>query len=194
MKFGRVPLQEAMGAILAHGVAAAGVAFKKGRTLTSADIDALARAGVGDVMIARLESGDVAEDEAARRIGEAARGPHTTLSTAMTGRTNLYAAERGLVLIDAARIDAINAIHESITVATLAPYEQVERRQMLATIKIIPFAAPDWAAKRAEELASPVSWSAKADHPRLRSGKSRGWCAVAHHDTGEASGAGRKFA
>ena len=167
MKFGRVPLSDAAGAILAHGVSAANATFKKGRTLSAADIEALAHAGVAEVMIARIEPGDVAEDEAARRIGEAARGPHTTLSTAMTGRTNLYAAERGLVLVDAARIDAINAIHESITVATLSPFEQVERRQMLATIKIIPFAAPAWAVKRAEEFALSLSWSAQADHPRL---------------------------
>jgi molybdenum cofactor cytidylyltransferase len=118
-------------------------------------------------MIARLEPGDVPEDAAARRIGEAARGPHTTLSTAMTGRTNLYAAERGLVLIDAARINAINAIHESITIATLSPFERVERRQMLATIKIIPFAAPEWAVAKAEEIAQSAPLIALAPfHPK----------------------------
>jgi molybdenum cofactor cytidylyltransferase len=157
MKFGRVPVTEAEGAVLAHGVAGAGVTFKKGRTLSATDIDALTRAEVTEVMVARLEPGDVPEDEAARRIGGAALGPHTTLSAAMTGRTNLYAAERGLTLIDASRVDAINAIHESITIATLAPYELVERHQMLATVKIIPFAAPAPAVKQAEELAKALT-------------------------------------
>lgn len=154
MKFGRIPVARAAGAILAHGVSAGDVNFKKGRTLTQADIEALRKAGVTDVMAAEVEPGDVPEDIAARRIGEALRGANTDLSTAMTGRTNLYAAERGLVRIDASRINAINSIHESITAATLAPFELVERRQMLATIKVIPFAAPEWAVAKAEQVAA----------------------------------------
>jgi molybdenum cofactor cytidylyltransferase len=149
MKFGRVPIAEAEGAILAHGAGA----FRKGRTLSAADIDTLRTASIDTVMIARLESGDVPEDQAATRIGKAAAGAHTTLSPAHTGRSNIYAKDRGLLVVDAARIDAINAIDESITVATLAAYDIVEPRQMLATIKIIPFAAPEAAVKKAEELA-----------------------------------------
>ncbi len=151
MKFGRVPVAQAQGAILAHGVSA--VNFKKGRTLSPVDIAALSSAKIATVMIARLDDGDVAEDAAAQRIGEAARGPGTALSAAHTGRVNLYASERGLIVLDAERINAINAIHESITIATLSAFELVEPRQMLATIKIIPYAAPEWAVKKAEELA-----------------------------------------
>ena len=154
MKFGRVPVAETAGLILAHGVTSGGVNFKKGRVLTAADIEALTRAGISEVMAARLEPGDVPEDIAARRIAEAIRGANTELSTALTGRTNLYANAHGLVTVDAARINEINAVHESITVATLAPFEVVEPRQMLATIKIIPFAAPDWAVNKAIEVSS----------------------------------------
>lgn len=146
MKFGRTPIAEAEGAILAHGAAT----FRKGRTLTAADIEALRAANVETVMIARLEPGDVPEDEAAARIGKAAAGKHTTLSAAHTGRTNIYADARGLLIVDTARVNAVNAIDESITVATLAAYDIVEPRQMLATIKIIPFAAPEAAVKKAE--------------------------------------------
>jgi len=146
MKFGRIPIAEAEGAILAHGAAT----FRKGRTLTASDIEALHAAHVETVMIARLEPGDVPENEAAARIAKAAAGKHTTLSAAHTGRTNIYANERGLLIVDTARVNAVNAIDESITVATLAAYDIVEPRQMLATIKIIPFAAPEVAVKRAE--------------------------------------------
>jgi molybdenum cofactor cytidylyltransferase len=149
MKFGRVPIAEAEGAILAHGAGT----FRKGRTLSTADIETLRTANIDTVMIARLESGDVPENEAATRIGKAAAGLHTTLSAAHTGRSNVYAQARGLLVVDAARIDAINAIDESITVATLNAYDVVEPRQMLATIKIIPFAAPEAAVKKAEGLA-----------------------------------------
>ncbi len=150
MKFGSVPVAEAQGSVLAHSVNAGDVVFKKGRALSAADIGALARAGVATVMVARLETSDVPEDAAARRIGESVRGPNTELSAAATGRSNLYAAERGLVLVDEARVNAINSIHESLTLATLAPFEIVERRQMLATIKVIPYAAPEWAVVKAE--------------------------------------------
>jgi molybdenum cofactor cytidylyltransferase len=172
MKFGSVPVAQAQGLVLAHGVSAAEINFKKGRVLSAGDIEALKRANIAHVMAARLEADDIAEDEAARRIGMAVAGAHTDLSTAMTGRTNIYAAERGLVLIDVTRVNALNAIHESITIATLAPFEVVERRQMLATVKIIPFAAPAWAVAKAEavETSPTLSWSAKADHPRLSSG------------------------
>lgn len=156
MKFGGVPVAEAQGCVLAHGVAAGDVSFKKGRVLSADDIGTLTRAGVKTVMVARLEAGDVPEDVAARRVGEAVRGPHTELSTAATGRCNLYAAERGLVLVDTARVNAINAIHESLTIATLAPFELVERRQMLATIKIIPYAAPESAVAKAEAVRTAV--------------------------------------
>lgn len=149
MKFGRAPIAEAEGAILAHGAAN----FRKGRTLSAADLEVLRAANVETVMIARLEPGDVPEDEAAARIAKAAAGDHTTLSTAHTGRCNIYAKERGLVIVETSRIDALNAIHESITVATLAAYDIAEPRQMLATIKIIPFAAPETAVRKAEELA-----------------------------------------
>jgi molybdenum cofactor cytidylyltransferase len=149
MKFGRVPVDEAEGAILAHGAGA----FRKGRKLSAADLVALRAAKIDTVMIARLDRDDVPEDVAAARIGNAAAGGHTTLSTASTGRSNIYAKDHGVLVLDAARIEAINAIHESITIATLPAFDVVEPKQMLATIKIIPFAAPAWAVAKAEEIA-----------------------------------------
>jgi molybdenum cofactor cytidylyltransferase len=60
------------------------------------------------------------------------------------------------VLIDVARVNALNAIHESITLATLAPFEAVEKRQMLATVKVIPFAAPAGAVAKAVGIGDAV--------------------------------------
>jgi molybdenum cofactor cytidylyltransferase len=62
-------------------------------------------------------------------------------------------AERGLLVADRARIDALNLVDEAITLATLAPFELVEPRQMAATIKIIPFAVPRAALDRCLALA-----------------------------------------
>jgi molybdenum cofactor cytidylyltransferase len=141
MKFGEVPLDDAVGAILAHAVRIDGFALKKGEVLTPERRCDLARAGVTSVVAARLEQGDVDEDEAARRLAERLTGAHTLSATAFTGRVNVYAATAGLVVVDARAVDAINAIDEAITVATLPPFRAVAKGDMIATVKIIPFAA-----------------------------------------------------
>ncbi|MFZ9446761.1 MAG: molybdopterin biosynthesis enzyme, partial [Alphaproteobacteria bacterium] len=64
MIFGEMPLSEAEGAMLAHGLKGDGFSFRKGRVLDRADIDAIARAGIARVVAARLAAGDVGEDEA----------------------------------------------------------------------------------------------------------------------------------
>src|SRR5579863_9254983 len=151
MQFGRFPVAGAAGAILAHGVRQRTLSFRKGRVLSADDIQALQDAGISDVTIAWLEPGDVAEDEAAARIAraaadaggstEGASGETVRVGAAFTGRANLYAQIAGLVLIDAAAIGGANACDEAITLATLQPFAKVTAGQMLATIKIIPFAA-----------------------------------------------------
>ena len=68
---------------------------------------------------------------------------------AFTGRVNLFAEAAGLVVFDAPAIDRINAVDESITVATLAPFRPVVTGDMVATVKIIPFATHGAALKAA---------------------------------------------
>ena len=142
MKFGAVSIADAVGAVLAHGVKTAEGSFKKGRVLTSADVDVLRGLGMAEIIVARLESDDVSEDEAARALAVAATGQGVTAQQAFTGRANLYSSVHGLVVIDRARVKAINHLHESLTIATLSPHSVVSPKQMLATIKIIPFATP----------------------------------------------------
>jgi molybdenum cofactor cytidylyltransferase len=144
MQFGRSPVAQAAGAILAHGVRQGGLSFRKGRVLSADDIVQLEELGITEITVARLESGDVAEDQAAARVAQAAgSGDHIRIGAAFTGRANLYAQAHGLTLVDTAAIDNANAAHEAITIASLAPFAKVEAGQMLATIKIIPFAAPE---------------------------------------------------
>ncbi|HEX2115231.1 MAG TPA: molybdopterin-binding/glycosyltransferase family 2 protein [Alphaproteobacteria bacterium] len=142
MKFGEIPVADAVGAILAHSHRVAAGTLKKGRLLSAEDIAALQAAGIRAVIAARLEPDDVGEDAAAAAISRALAGDHLVVSAAFTGRANLYAARHGLAVIDAERVERLNLVDEAITVATLAPYTLVEPRQMVATIKVIPFAAP----------------------------------------------------
>ena len=153
MIFDTIDLADAEGAILAHAVRAGATAFKKGRRLSAADLEALRTAGVDRVLAARLEPGDVHEDEAATRCARVVAGAHLSASEAATGRVNLFADVPGLVVIDAQGLDRLNLVDEAITVATLPAFAPVEPGQMVATVKIIPFAAPAPALNALEAVA-----------------------------------------
>jgi molybdenum cofactor cytidylyltransferase len=140
VKFGEVPLGEAEGAILAHSLRLADGALKKGRRLSGADLERLRAADMTGVVVARLEAGDVGEDPAAEFVATRLRGEGIRVGAAFTGRCNLFADAAGLLWVDAPAVDAINTVDESITVATAQANTVVKPRQMLATVKIIPFA------------------------------------------------------
>jgi molybdenum cofactor cytidylyltransferase len=142
MKFGPVDSKTALGLILAHGVKCGDATFKKGRVLSASDVSVLLDHQIETVWVAQLEASDVTEDEAARRVAVAIAGQGTSAQEAFTGRANLHASGHGLLVIDEARIRAINHLHESLTIATLPPHDVVAPKQMVATVKIIPFATP----------------------------------------------------
>jgi molybdenum cofactor cytidylyltransferase len=141
MRFARVPLAEAAGAVLAHSLRLSGGMIQKGRTLGAEELAALAADGHTEVVAAILEPGDVGEDDAAAGIAAAIAGPGVNASTAGTGRCNLHAAAPGLVTVERERADRLNSVDEAVTLATLAPYAQVAPGELVATVKIIPFAA-----------------------------------------------------
>ena len=140
MKFGETTLAEAQGAILAHSVKLGTRALKKGKPLTAEDIAALESAGRTSVIAARLEPGDIIENEAADRVAKALACPGVSIASAFTGRANFYGESAGLCLVDREAVDRFNLIDESITIATIEPSGVVEPKQMVATVKIIPFA------------------------------------------------------
>ncbi len=154
MKFGAVAVADAEGAILAHAVRIGRVILKKGRVLDSLDLEALREAEVETVTVARLEDGDIGEDEAARRIGEALKGAGVAAEPASTGRVNLVAEAPGLLGVERHSVDSINAIAEEITLAALPQLAPVEAGRMVATIKIIPFSVPEQTLARCVDVAS----------------------------------------
>jgi len=142
MIFGPTPVAEARGAVLAHTLRLPDRVLKKGTVLDEAALEALAAAGTTEVVAARMEPGDVPENEAAHRIAEAMTVPLVARTRAVTGRVNLVAETPGLLVVDPVLIDRINAVDESLTIATLPNFSPVMTRDMLATIKVIPFAVP----------------------------------------------------
>ncbi len=152
MEFGPVPVAEAAGAMLAHSVRAGARRFAKGERLDAEGAAALAASGVGTVWVARPGPEDLGEDEAAALVAAPLAGPHLSLSAPFTGRVNLYAEAAGVIRVDADAVLAANRVDEAVTIATLPDYARVAPRAMLATVKIIPYAAPAEAARRAAAL------------------------------------------
>jgi molybdenum cofactor cytidylyltransferase len=153
MRFGPVPLSEAEGGILAHSITVDGARLKKGRVLRSTDVAALAAAGIAEVTTARMEPGDMGEDAAAATIA-AALVPDPaacglTVSAPFTGRVNFFAGAAGVLRIAAGAVDALNRINPAITLASLSDHARVQPRQMVATVKIIPYGVPGAAVLRA---------------------------------------------
>ncbi len=150
MKFAKLPLAEAEGAILAHSMATPKGVIKKGRVLTAAEIDRLGAAGQTHVIAATLEPGDVGEDAAAIRVARAAAGSGVHAGAPFTGRANLFASAAGLAVIAPDAVARVNALDEGLTIATLNPFERVSAGQMIATVKVITFALPEAVVAAAE--------------------------------------------
>lgn len=139
MFFGEVRVEDAAGLILAHSLRLPAATLKKGRILSDADVRALKAAGIVRITGARLEEDDVGENAAAAMLAAALAGQGIVANQAFTGRCNLFAAERGLLVYDRDRLDRLNLVDEAITVAAAPAFEVAAARQMVATVKIIPF-------------------------------------------------------
>jgi molybdenum cofactor cytidylyltransferase len=140
MKFGSVPVAEAAGGIAVHSIRKAGLVLKKGTLIGPSEVAALRAADVGEIVVARLEPGDVSEDQAAAEIAATVAGEGVRIDRAFTGRANLFADDPGVLVVDKTAIDCLNLIDEAVTFATLPAFKPVVAGEMIATVKIIPFA------------------------------------------------------
>lgn len=139
MTFGEVPVEEAVGALAAHSVKAGEAVLRKGQLVTPEAAARLRAAGISRLVVARLGPGDIGEDEAAGRLARALAGSGVRVEKPFTGRSNLFAASAGILVIETGRVDAINAVDEAITVATLPAFKPVVEGEMVGTVKIIPY-------------------------------------------------------
>ena len=140
MKFGAVAPKDAIGATAVHTIRQGTLVLKKGTLVGAVEAAALDAAGIAEIVVARLEPGDVSEDVAAAEIATAIAGEGVHVDRAFTGRANLFARSAGILVVDRDPIDRLNRVDEAITVATLSAYKPVVAGEMIATVKIIPFA------------------------------------------------------
>ena len=157
MKFGAVAVSEAEGSVAVHSIRQGGLVLKKGTLIGKGEIAALRAAGIAEIVVARIEPGDVSEDAAAAEIAAAVAGEGVHVERAFTGRANLFAETAGVLVVDKDAIHRLNQVDESITFATLAAYKPVVAGEMIATVKIIPFAV----AEKARDAALAVAEAAR---------------------------------
>ncbi len=141
MRFGQLTVD--VGLICAHTMRLSdGSVFKKGRRLTEADVGQLRKDGISTLWAACLDESDLDEDQAAAQVARAVAGPNTRFADAATGRCNLHATCSGLLVIDESAVRALNHLDPDVTLATLPNLSPIRDGEMVATVKVIPFAVP----------------------------------------------------
>lgn len=156
MKFGPVPVATAAGALLAHSQLLGQRRLPKGHRLGPDDVAAAAAAGLETLLVARLETDDVAEDAAASALATALAGTGAHVLPPVHGRVNIAASHDGLLHLPPAMVAAVNGVSEAITLATLADGARVAAGDIVATIKTIFYAVPAAALAQAVAAARPI--------------------------------------
>lgn len=162
MIFGTLPVDQAKNAILAHSLSLSSGKIRKGSVLDESVLKAIRADGISDVIVAKLEAGDLSEDAAAELVGKALLSDDLRLGPVFTGRVNVLAEKPGLVRINAKAIAAFNAEDEGLTLATLPDFMRVSADQLVATVKIIPYGI---AARKVENAIAALAQSSLALQP-----------------------------
>ncbi|MBC7810659.1 MAG: molybdopterin-binding protein [Burkholderiales bacterium] len=145
MKFGPVPLDDAVGHLIAHKLLDGNghKLFSKGHRLTATDVDVLRANDLTEVVVAALDTTDLHEDEAAQRVGMALSGAGVKVKAPGVGRANLIAQTSGPLRLNVPALERLNNIDEGITIATIREHTLVHPGDLLALVKIIPYAVPE---------------------------------------------------
>lgn len=143
MKFGSVPLSDAEGGLLAHAQKLPSGKISKGTVLSAGMLADMAAAGLSEVIVARMEPGDVDENIAAAGVADTLRAADQQaalrLTAPFTGRVNIVAEASGIVEIDVEAIAALNSVNPMITLATVPQYARVTPGMLVGTVKIIAY-------------------------------------------------------
>ncbi len=149
MIFEPVPVERAAGLILGHNVVDENGRrrLRKGTVIRNEDVAVMQTLALELVWTAQLEPGDIDEDAAALRVARSLLQPeqpeslHLDLVGPRTGRVNMRAMERGVLVVNEEPVAAVNRA-EGITFATAAPFSVVDAGRTVATVKILPYALP----------------------------------------------------
>jgi len=140
----RIPLDQAVGTVLAHDITEIrpgqfkGAAFKKGHIITEEDLPHLRRVGKEHLFALHLEPGEIHEDDAAVRLCEAMAGPGIVFdSRPSEGKISLKAAHRGVLKVDIQSLTDANLVPD-ICCASRHNNTVVEKGDIVAAARAIP--------------------------------------------------------
>ena len=145
--------EEALGHRLRHHMSDASGhrLLTKGQIITPNEVVLLQSASIRAIPIAVLEEDDIPEDVAADHLGAALCGPGIRCTLAANGRVNLLAQHMGVVHIHVPTLQSINTL-DGVAVATVRSQTLIQPQMRVATIKIIPFAVPQWTLEQATRM------------------------------------------
>ena len=131
------------------------VAFAKGRILSANDSALALSLPWAELHLAVLETGDVHEDEAGARVARATAGDGVEVRTASGGHWSLAATRRGLLAVETAALDRVNTL-DGPCVYTLLDGQVVERGEVVARAKVLPFAVREQVLADVDAIAGPL--------------------------------------
>ena len=152
---GHRPPPELAGAVLARDLVVAGERWSKGRRLSAADLDAWAAdpsLGIGPATVIVLETGDLHEDDAARRLARVVAGPGLEVRGPTESRVDLRASVDGVLHVRATELERLNRI-DPLEVFTRLDGSIVKAGDLVASVKVAPHVVPVAVVEAGERIA-----------------------------------------
>jgi molybdenum cofactor synthesis domain-containing protein len=152
-----IPVEEAVGMALAHDITEIvpgkhkGPAFRRGHVIRPEDIAKLLDVGKAHIYVMELERDELHEEDAARRLAQAAAGPNIRLTDPVEGRVNLVAEISGLLKVDTDLLYRFNDLGDLI-LATLPSDIFIKKGEVVAGTRTIPVVVNEDLIKRAEAI------------------------------------------
>ena len=143
-----IPVEDAIGMVLCHDITriipgqSKGPAFRRGHTVTSDDIPVLLDIGKANLYVYDPNDGYVHEDQAAKRLADAASGTGILHSAPSEGKITLTAAYDGLLAINVTGLYTLNDMPD-ISFGTIHTHQFVKKGRKLGGVRVIPLAVPD---------------------------------------------------
>jgi hypothetical protein len=154
-----IPLDRAVGKVLAHDITEIrpgqfkGTAFTRGHIIREEDLPHLRRLGKEHIFVLHIEPGEVHEDDAAIRLGEALAGPGVIFdSRPSEGKIALRAEHRGLLKVDMEALIELNLI-DDICCSSRHTNTLVEEGEIIAATRAIPLIIDEKPLKHAIRIA-----------------------------------------
>ena len=139
MKFGPASPADAIGGVTVHTLRQGSLVLKKGTTIGPAEVEALNKAGVAEIVVVRLEQGDVSEDVAAASIARRSRAKASMSSAPLPAAPICSRRRPACWWWIAPRSTASTVSMKPLRFATLPAFKPVVEGEMVATVKLIPF-------------------------------------------------------